>query len=380
MRTASPKKLFKAEIKADAAKTPNSTPRPAIGNPLFHTDANTGATTPSIVLKPRRRRSSGLGLNKEGLGSPRVTALLEKRVSIGANAKAFVCQGQAPASVRFEDPQIMEQEVDQERAEDKRGESGRGIMEDEADSQDLSERDATANLKGMIESLTPQKKKLKGRKSLHVGAAKGLLGKRPAELDQDEDEDDTPKRLKGREGSPVKKVKLPAPPSRMTVIGRTTRSTRSSLGDTTANARPETPSEAVSPLKAKTTPKDQPRFKDTESTSPAKVASFEQKLDKGTTPVAEPTEEEDRIHLQDFLNMTSIRFMELTTTKRRHTVVPNALLEQTANRTSTSASDANQEAPSDLERCVVAGACTLPMLELYQHVSLDQIPTSRFWF
>ena len=222
----------------------------------------------------------------------------------------------------------------------------------------------------MIDRLTPQKKKLNGRKSLHVGAAKCLLGKRPAELDDDEDEDSTPKRLKGREGSPVKKVKLPAPPPKTATTGRMTRSSRLSLVDIAGNAQADTPSGNVSPLRNDTTPKDQSRFKDFESRSPAKVQSFEQKLEAGTTDTAEPTEQEDRIHLQDFLNMTSIRFMELTTTKRRHTVFPNALLEQSTTKASLGGDDADDEkASNELESCVVAGACTVPMLELYQHVS-----------
>lgn len=66
---------------------------------------------------------------------------------------------------------------------------------------------------------------------------------------------------------------------------------------------------------------------------------------------------EDRIHLQDFLNMTSIRFMELTTTKRRHTQAPDAFKDGLL----------DGEENFSLERCVVAGACTVPMLELYQH-------------
>ena len=369
MRTSSPKKLFKAEIK-EAKTPPDSTPRRDGPNPLFREDLATGATTPSIVLKPRRRRSSGLGVDREGFGSPRVTALLDRRGSIGDNAKAFVSRGHSHASVRFEDPQIMEQELDQERAEDKRRESGRGILEAEADAQDLEEKDHTANLKDMIERLTPQKKKLSGRKSLHVGAAKGLLGKRPAELDEDEDEDGTPKRLKGREGSPVKKVKLPAPPPKTATTGRMTRSSRFSLVETAGNARAGTPSESVSQLKIDTTPKDQPRFKDAELRSPARVQTFEQKLDASVTDTAEPMEQEDRIQLQDFLNMTSIRFMELTTTKRRHTVVPNALLEQNALKTNIGSNDVDDaNAVNELESCVVAGACTVPMLELYQHVS-----------
>ena len=367
MRTSSPKKLFNAEIKAERKNTSNSTLSSATANPLFHTDVNTGSTTPSVILKPRRRRSSGLGLDREGLGSPRVTEILDRRGSIGENAKMFVCQGPAPGVVRFDDPQIMEQELDQERAEDRRRESGRGIMEDEADTQDLEEKDVTANLKDMIDSLTPQKKKLKGRKSLHVGAAKGLLGKRPPELDEIDDEEDTPKRLKGREGSPVKKIKLPAPPSKAATTGRVTRSTRLSLVDTTGNARLGTPTGTISPIKTDTTPRGQARFKDAESKSPAKVTPFEQKLDTDSALEVEPKEKEDRIHLQNFLNMTNIKFIELTTTKRRHTVVPNANLEQNAKKVG---NDADQEVPSDLESCVVTSACTLPMLELYQHVSL----------
>ena len=369
MRTSSPKKLFEAEIK-EAQNAPDSTPRRESQNPLFLKDVATGATTPSIVLKPRRRRSSGLGIDREGLGSPRVTALLDRRGPIGDNAKVFVSHGHIHASVRFEDPQIMEQEIDQERAEDKRRESGRGILEAEADAQDLEEKGHTTNLKDMIERLTPQKKKISGRKSLHVGAAKGLLGKRPAELDEDEDEDVTPKRLKGREGSPVKKVKLPAPPPKIATTGRMTRSSRLSLVENAGNGRAGTPSENVLQLKIDTTPKDQPRFKDVELHSPARVQSFEQKLDVNLTDTAEPREQEDRIQLQDFLNMTSIRFMELTTTKRRHTVLPSALLEQSAQNTNLGSHDVDDSnAGNELESCVVAGACTVPMLELYQHVS-----------
>lgn len=374
MRTASPKKLFKAEIKAEAKQAPDSTPRPAIPKLLFSEDQITGATTPSIVLKPRRRRSSGLGIDREGLGSPRVTTLLDRRGSIGAQAKPFVAQTATSSGVRFEDPQAMGQEVDHERAEDQRRESGRGIMEDEADTQDLEERDATANLRDMIGKLTPQKKKLNGRKSLHVGAAKGLLGKRPAELDE-EDEDVTSKGLMGREGSPVKKVKLAAPPSKTATTGRNTRSSRLSLAETSGNAKVGTPSGNDSPItKINTTPREQSRFKDAESRSPVKLPSFEQKLDAESKGATEPVEEEDRIHLQDFLNMTSIRFMELTTTKRRHTIAPNPPLEPVANENSIGDADSYHNDTSNvLEKCVVAGACTVPMLELYQHVRIYMV-------
>ena len=368
MRTASPKKLFKAEIKAgfSAKKSDDETPKSDFTNPLFRKDYTTGVTTPSIVLKPNRRRSSGVGVDREGLGSPQVTEKLDRRGSIGDSAKAFVAGSKPTAGVRFENPQIMEQELDQERAEEQHRESSRGILEAEADDQNAEDENATTNLKDMINSLTPQKNKLKGRKSLHVGTAKGLLGKRPAELDEDES-DATPKRLKGREGSPVKKVKLPAPPPKTATTGRVTRSGRSSLVETVGNARPSTPSGIPSPFKGNTTPKEQSRFRNAEGESPAKVRPFDQRIEAQSDP-AEPAEEEDRIHLQDFLNMTSIRFMELTTTKRRHTVAPNPMGEASAKKTGQAGefADETDEKP-DLESCIVAGACTVPMLELYQH-------------
>lgn len=370
-RMGSPKKLFKAEIRQGETIPPSLTP-----NLLFNQNERSGELAPSVILKPRIRRSSGLGVDREGLGSPRVTALLNRRRSIGDDAKVFVSQDQISNGVTFEDPKAMEKELENQRIEDERRESGRGILQMEAESQDLEEeKDATSNLKDMIESLTPKKKKLNGRKSLHVGAAKGLLGKRPAELDDDEeDEDSTPKRLKGREGSPVKKVRLPAHPSKTVTTSRVTRSTRRSLTAISENDTVRTPTKSVSPAKKTciTTPNNQPRFRDAELHLSAEKgpALFEDKLNTEIAQVVGPPEEEDRIHLQDFLNMTSIRFMELTTTKRRLTIAPNSLLESgtkpnfETNKTSTSEKD------SGLESCIVAGACTIPMLELYQHVSL----------
>ena len=370
MRTRSPKKLFKAEI-----KQLNSTPKPVPSNSIFHEDTTSGKATPKIVLKPQKRRSSGLGMDKEGLGSPHISALLDRRGSIGESAEKFVASDSAPSQVRFEDPQALNKELEIERLQDERRESGRGILQTEADDQEVEEpKDATTNLKDMIESLTPQKpkRKLNGRKSLHVGAAKGLLGKRPAELDdENNDSDTTPKRLKGRQGSPVKSVRLPGPPPKTEPTGRITRASRLSLQETTGNGQASTPSGGLPPQNGTTTPKDQPRFKDAEARSPTiQVASFEQKLSGGLVKVPETEEAIDRIHLQDFLNMTNIRFMELTTTKRRHTVAPNGALDNSSKkRSSTAPSESLEDRSGDLESCVVAGACTVPMLELYQHVS-----------
>lgn len=371
MRTGSPKKLFRAEVKKSL---PN--PPPLVSDPLIRSDARLNETIPSVILKPRHRGSSGLGIDKEGLGSPRVTALLDRRRSIGEDAITFAPQDNSLRGVRFDDPRVMEQELENQRKEDERRESGRGILQMEADSQEFNEeKDVTANLKGLIESLTPQKKKLNGRKSLHVGAARGILGKRPAELDEDDDEENlTPKRLKGREGSPVKKVRLPAPPSKVETTGRVTRSGRLSLAETTGNYNVSTPSRGSSLLKKSlvTTPKDQPRFKDAERQPSADklTVPFKQKLETDTVTAIAPAEQDDRIHLQDFLNMTSIRFMELTTTKRRLTVAPSIMLNNSAKKPDEGAAFASSaEKASELQNCVVAGACTVPMLELYQHVS-----------
>jgi kinetochore protein Spc7/SPC105 len=325
MRKQSPVKLFKAELKKGSLRSP------AVCTPTTQNkpDVTNLSAVPALLLTPRNRRVSGLGANKEGLGSPRVTALLDRRASIGDNAKSFVSTGGAGMSVRFQDPRELTMEVDAELASTQR--------------QDTTiENDATANLKDMIQSLTPKKNKLKGRKSLHVGAAKGLLGKRPAELDED-DEDGTPKRPKTMERSPVKSVKLPAPPTKMETTGKLGKAPRFNLSEITGNGDIGTHN-VVSPQR-------------------------KQPLLDAENPVTqvEPEPEscnEDRVHLQDFLNMTSIRFMELTTTKRRHTVAPSKGLEGDADLTSPSAPF---NGGGELEDCVVAGACTVPMLELYQH-------------
>jgi kinetochore protein Spc7/SPC105 len=113
----------------------------------------------------------------------------------------------------------------------------------------------------------------------------------------------------------------------------------------------------LSPQKA-TTPKGQGRFKFVDD-QPTNTMDFGHTVHADDLDMQQD-EEGERIHLQDFLNMTSIRFMELTTTKRRHTVVPSA-------PRGSSATDDDKDV--SFEKCVVAGACTVPMLELYQHVS-----------
>ncbi len=357
LRSKSPRQHINDEFRVES-----STPRSLTPNKLFQKDHTTGAAIPSIILTPQARRSSGIGIDRVGLGSPQVAALLDRRASIGDQAIAFTFND-ASRGVRFENPQVMEQELDRERREENDREDGRKIMEREADSGE-GEKDATINLKEMIQSLTPKKRPLNGRKSLHVGAAKGILGKRPVELDEDEqDHDDDEggvKRLKNHQGSPVKNVKLQAPPSKAETTGRLTRAARRSLQEATPNII--TPTTAYSPLKPSVmTPKSQGRFRQPEPAA-QEVIPFVQKSPMDEPEVEEEEYGDERIQLQDFLNMTSIRFMELTTTKRRHTVAPSDMQDGWSG-----SRQENDQADGSFENCVVAGACTVPMLELFQH-------------
>ncbi|KAI6712720.1 hypothetical protein JHW43_004760 [Diplocarpon mali] len=354
MSTASPKILFKDEIGA-AASIPQSTKGRKVASPniLFQKDKNTGAATPSFVLTPQPRRTSGVGLDKTGLGSPRVAVLLDRRRSIGDHARSFVPSqlAEAPQAVRFGDPRAMEGELDKERQQESERENGRAIMEREADQ--AEEKDVTLNLKELIQSLTP-KKSLRGRKSLHVGAAKGILGKRPAELDEEDEGEDTGgvKRLKDHHGSPVKSVKLQAPPTKAeTTTGRVTRASRKSAEG------PATPTRASTENSKVATPCHQNHFSDAEAALAAQeVGSLVENPPVEDRQADEESFGDERIQLQEFLSMTSIRFMELTTTKRRHTTAP---------RSSTKA--ISEDKHISLEDCVAAGAATIPMLELFQH-------------
>ncbi|KAI4750817.1 Spc7-domain-containing protein [Aureobasidium sp. EXF-3400] len=65
-----------------------------------------------------------------------------------------------------------------------------------------------------------------------------------------------------------------------------------------------------------------------------------------------------KVQLNDFLDLAGIKFMDLTASKRRHTVAPTP--------SETHGADGDDQ-NIDLEGAVVAGACTMPMLDLFQH-------------
>ncbi|KAI1809918.1 Spc7-domain-containing protein [Poronia punctata] len=350
IRAVSPKRALTNQADTTPKSPTRRTPRLSI----FEHNPTTGVTTPQVLLTPLKRQLSGIGVDRPGLGSPKVAAILERRGSIGETAGPFIPQ-EGFRAVTFEDPQFIEDELDKEH---RQGEL-RGSTYSHRDDED--DENNTATLKDMISSMTPKKKNLKGRKSLHVGSASGLLGKRPAELDDDEDDDDYDrdgvKRLKNHQSSPVKNVRLRAPPTKEETTGRSARSIAKMLGSASADSlappRLFSPNKGTSP--ARSPQRNMGRFIDAPTDQPTSTFTFHDTI---SLPYPETTEGEngDRIHLQEFLDLTSIRFMELTTTKRRHTQAPMTQRGMLPGKEDLS-----------LERCVVAGACTVPMLELYQH-------------
>ncbi|KAJ5174970.1 uncharacterized protein N7482_000847 [Penicillium canariense] len=347
-RSASPKKLFQPEIQQSAQK------RKSTRLSIFEQNTSNGQSTPRILLQPREgRRSSGLGIDKEGLGSPRVAAILDKRLSLGENTPQFVPQERSRGGVRFEDPLKMQADEEREREEEELREDGHIPPPINLD------RDPTSSLKDMISSMSPKKGKVGSRKSLHVGAARGILGKRPAELDLEEEEvENSPKRLRGHTVSPVKGVRLPGP----THDGTSRRSIRS----------PVRRARSSSPLKGSATPTQEPRSVSNKGTTPLKegIDALHLVSDQPEEEEAEEVTAEGQaadmepIQLQDFLNMTNIHFMELTTTKRRHTTAPGSATKRLSRA---SLVNVAKQGTSTFDDCVAAGFCTVPMLELYQH-------------
>ncbi|KAJ5888293.1 hypothetical protein N7495_008334 [Penicillium taxi] len=348
-RSASPKKLFRPDIKQSAER------RKSLRRSIFEQNSLTGQTTPRIVLQPNKgRRSSGLGIDKEGLGSPRVAELLDKRLSLGDSTPPFIIpQERQQAGVRFEDPLKLQADEEREREEEELREDGHLLQPNAANG------DVTSNLRDMISSLSPKKTRIGSRKSLHVGAARGILGKRPIELDLDEEESmNSPKRLRGHDVSPVKGIKLPAPTP---YDQRPRRSIRS----------PVRRAQSSSPVKG--TPTHESRDVSRTGATPLKdgldalhIVSDPQQPEQDEDGISaqETASNVEPIQLQEFLNMTNVHFMELTTTKRRHTTAPGSAAKRLARR---SGSNVLPTASITLDDCVAAGFCTVPMLELYQH-------------
>ncbi|KAI9783011.1 MAG: hypothetical protein M1816_001625 [Peltula sp. TS41687] len=75
-----------------------------------------------------------------------------------------------------------------------------------------------------------------------------------------------------------------------------------------------------------------------------------------------------KIRLQEFLTLTGIHFMDLTATKRKLRKLSSVGKEMEPAKDGVQGDlELNEGSPTHLEECVKAAACTLPMLELYQH-------------
>ena len=72
-----------------------------------------------------------------------------------------------------------------------------------------------------------------------------------------------------------------------------------------------------------------------------------------------------KIRLNDFLDMANIKFMDLTTTKRRLTTAPTPSKARRLEDAELGAAEGEPEVT--LESGVVAAACTIPELEMFQH-------------
>jgi kinetochore protein Spc7/SPC105 len=124
----------------------------------------------------------------------------------------------------------------------------------------------------------------------------------------------------------------------------------------TTPKKSQTPQKVLEPKQKTPTPKKATPRK---SMSPRKRVAFGEDPEVEAVAdedVADNEEEIERISLQDFLELTRIRFMDLNTTKRRHTAAPATFHDKEI-----------EETNETLDQYVVAGACTLPEFELYQH-------------
>ena len=116
-----------------------------------------------------------------------------------------------------------------------------------------------------------------------------------------------------------------------------------------------TPKKQVSPMK-RPTPAGKPTPKTRSNSQNSPAQQFSENIFE-----LEPAVEKKQVRLQEFLDAASIRFMDLTTTKRRMTYAP------TPSKNRQSNADEDSETEVTLESAVVAAACTEPEKELFSH-------------
>lgn len=272
----------------------------------------------------------GIGIDRPGLGSPRVAAKLSARKNISESSLPFspIVAPRDLLRASLEDDAVDREEERREKQKE-------------------VERRKSLDLRSRIELLTPRKA---GRKSLAYGALLQGHGKR-------EREEDASTFLGGGKRRKSLEFGLMAQPLSP---ARVTRSMELDKAPSLQTPKKHTPGK-LSPKKKSVT------------IAPISVASSPMAPPPKPTPVVveadseeesfEEEDEEPKLTLQQFLSMTSISFLDgLTTTKRRATGFPGLELRRGRRNT-----DGEEEAEASLAECVIAGACTNLMFGLFQH-------------
>ncbi|KAF8472731.1 Spc7 kinetochore protein-domain-containing protein [Kalaharituber pfeilii] len=241
-----------------------------------------------------KRRLSGVGIDKLGLGSPAILATLDRRKSL-SEASPVVFHAGAPKDKSLESIRLAAEEKREEKRQDEEKYHEQKRRMEKA-------KDETVNLRQRIENMTPSnntRKRKSGDFEDDFGIKRDLFGTQTSERPGK-------RRSLGRDGPFTTgkelntKAEGPTP-----ATGRVTRS-RASLEGDKAVKRAEAASKMSSPPPTASDPGSR---QETESPAESEPAPSE--------PPA------PLVTMQEFLEMTGISFLDdITHTKRRQTFVP----------------------------------------------------------
>ncbi|KAK5171748.1 uncharacterized protein LTR77_003384 [Saxophila tyrrhenica] len=167
----------------------------------------------------------------------------------------------------------------------------------------------------------------------------------------------SPSALKVQRSSPIKAVSTPDKAQESSQDGRRLADSIKLLSTPRKEVlKSLTPrKQAQSPPKAAT-----PRPRPTPKSSNASQKSPAKQLNEDMKRLQDNRAQVEKVQLQKFLDLASIRFMDLTTTKRRMTTAPTPSKARKAD-------EVEDQREVSLESAVVAGSCTVPELEMYEH-------------
>ncbi|KAI5844637.1 Spc7 kinetochore protein-domain-containing protein [Morchella snyderi] len=291
----------------------------------------------------------GVGINRPGLGSPRIAARLSARKSL---AETTTLPSFSPLAA----PRDLLMASRADEAADRALEMREREQE--------AERRKGLDLKSRIGLLTPRRA---ARKSFAYGAL--LQGKRERE-EEEEEEGEAGGSYRGGGGKRRKSFEGGVAAGRDFDFDKAP--SLPALGQGQART-PRRKAVTIAPEVAmSSSPMAPPPKPVVVAAADEKMRESEEEKEEEEIEEEEEEEEEERITLQQFLSMTSISFLDgLTTTKRRPTGFPTLDLRRAAAARRRSSNSTGPEADEDpeppLSDTVIAGACTVPMLELFQH-------------